>query len=198
MLWGRVPTSLGAPFAGSVFIFYNPSGQINNGRASIMGDARRLSCKGGRMNREWPGLALDAELEQAIGALSPREAFVACCRAGVLVFQVVRSSGDAIFYPRLVAPRSGAKDLAWRRSAGMGTIYSMTKLWRGRTAVCSIVLVDMAEGFRLLSRLIAEPMAPTIGDAVTLEFAEPGEEERKGGIDAPYPVFRLARAEVQI
>lgn len=43
-----------------------------------------------------------------------------------IVIQYSPSSGEYVFYPRVLAPRTLADDLEWREISGMGTLYSYT------------------------------------------------------------------------
>jgi uncharacterized OB-fold protein len=89
-------------------------------------------------------------------ALGPEGQFWAHLREGRLMVQRSRSSGEFVFYPRLIAPRSGADDLEFVEVSGGGTIYSSTTIRRpakhgGDYNVC---VIDMDEGFRMLSRIV--------------------------------------------
>ena len=77
---------------------------------------------------------------------------------GELAYQFDSVAGRAVFYPRLVAPETGA-DLEWRVSAGRGTVYATTVVHPQQGAPYNVALIDMDEGFRLMSRV--EDVAPT-------------------------------------
>jgi uncharacterized OB-fold protein len=73
------------------------------------------------------------------------------------MIQRSRSTGEYVFYPRLIAPRSGADDLEFVEVSGFGTVYSTTIMRRpakhgGDTNAC---VVELDEGVRMLSRVIA-------------------------------------------
>jgi uncharacterized protein len=89
--------------------------------------------------------------------LGPEGRFWAHLRAGRLMIQRSRSTGEYVFYPRLIAPRSGADDLEFVEISGFGTVYSTTIMRRpakhgGDTNAC---VVELDEGVRMLSRVIA-------------------------------------------
>ncbi len=98
--------------------------------------------------------------------LGPEGQFWAYLRSGKLMIQRSRSSGEYVFYPRLIAPRSGADDLEFVEVTGRGTIYATTTMRRpakhgGDYNVCA---VDLDEGVRMLSRVIdCAPDAVHIG-----------------------------------
>lgn len=116
---------------------------------------------------------------------SPRATFVEYCRRGELAYQVPAGGGDPVFYPRLVAPRSGEGTLEWRVSAGLGTVHATTVLARKGEAPYNVALVDLDEGFRMMSRVEGvEPKDVAIGMRVRVAFVAGSGEE------PPYPVFR--------
>jgi uncharacterized OB-fold protein len=98
--------------------------------------------------------------------LGPEGQFWAHLRDGRLMIQRSRSSGEFVFYPRLIAPRTGTDDLEFVEVSGAGTVYSSTTIRRpakhgGDHNVC---VVDMDEGFRMLGRIVdCAPDAVRIG-----------------------------------
>ena len=105
-------------------------------------------------------------MDKTATPLGPEGQFWAHLREGRLMVQRSRSSGAFVFYPRLIAPKTGADDLEFVEVSGMGTIYSTTTVRRpakhgGDHNVC---IVDMDEGFRMLGRVVdAAPDAVRIG-----------------------------------
>lgn len=88
---------------------------------------------------------------------------------GELAYQVA-PDGSAVFPPRLAQPGTGAP-LEWRVSAGTGTVYATTVVRRRDAEPRSLVLVDLDEGFRMMSRV--DGVAPedvAIGDRVRVRF----------------------------
>jgi len=115
---------------------------------------------------------------------SPHAIYAEYCRRGQLAYQVRLDDGAAVFHPRLVAPGSGGDRLQWRVSTGLGRVYAKTVLARKGEPPYNIVLVDLDEGFRIMSRVEGiEPTTVEIGMRVEVSFhpAEDGEP--------PYPVF---------
>ena len=74
--------------------------------------------------------------------------------AGVLAYQYSPAAQRAVFYPRLVCPYSGSDQLEWRESAGLGTVHAVTYLYPKGEAAYNVVLVDVDEGFRMMSRVL--------------------------------------------
>jgi uncharacterized OB-fold protein len=88
--------------------------------------------------------------------LALKDSFGPICRAGRLTIQRSCSTGEYVFYPRVIAPRSGADDLEFVQVGGFDTIYSTTIMRRpakhgGDYNAC---VVELDEGVRMLSRVI--------------------------------------------
>jgi uncharacterized protein len=109
------------------------------------------------------------------------------CRKGELAYQVCTDDGRAIFYPRAVAPDTGSANLEWRVSKGLGTVYTTTVVHYKGEAPLNVALVDLDEGFRMMSRVEdIDPMQVRIGMRVKVKM-HPGDEKQP-----PYPVFTPA------
>ena len=75
--------------------------------------------------------------------MSPRARFEAGCQRGVLLYQW--DGARAVFPPRALP------GLQWRESAGAGTVHATTTI-RPRGGEPRVVsLVDLDEGFRMMS-----------------------------------------------
>ena len=108
-----------------------------------------------------------APYDAAVSA-SPAARFAEGCRAGRLDFQWDPVAGRAVFYPRLVSPFSGTTELEWRTSAGLGTVYSTTTVHARDAEPRNLALIDLDEGFRMMSRV--EGGEVTIGMRVRVRF----------------------------
>jgi uncharacterized OB-fold protein len=60
------------------------------------------------------------------------------------------------FYPRVVCPHCGADTLRWTEPSGLGEVYSTTVV-RSKAGDYTVCLVDLAEGPRLMSRVVDMP-----------------------------------------
>ncbi|MBC2669799.1 Zn-ribbon domain-containing OB-fold protein [Novosphingobium piscinae] len=93
--------------------------------------------------------------------------------AGRLLLQRPVGGGAAVFPPRECAPGNGAA-LEWFEASGRGTVYSVTWVQRRPPEEpYNVVLVDLAEGARLMGRV--EGVTETslqIGMAVRARIAE--------------------------
>ena len=80
-------------------------------------------------------------------------------------------------------------NLDWRVSKGLGTVYSTTAMHFKGEAPLNVALIDMDEGFRLMSR-VEDIDATSVKIGMRVKFrAHPGDEKQ-----APYPVFTPAEA----
>ena len=122
---------------------------------------------------------------QSLLQQSPLGTYLEHLKKGELAYQVT-ASGEAVFYPRAVAPLTGG-DLTWRVSKGLGTVYSTTVVYSRDEAPLNVALIDMDEGFRLMSRVEdVDPLHVKIGMRVRFR-THPGDQKQ-----SPYPVFTPA------
>lgn len=121
-------------------------------------------------------------------AESPLTRHRAYLEQGQLGYQV-DEDGRPVFYPRVAAPAGHRGALRWTTSAGLGTVYATTVIAPKAEAAYNVALIDMDEGFRLMSRVESLPPEQVrIGLRVRLR-AQPARSE-----DGPYPVFEPAAA----
>ena len=119
---------------------------------------------------------------------SPMAVYRRFLERGELAYQYSVDARAAIFYPRLVCPISGTDRLEWRVSDGFGTVHAVTVV-HGQDRRHNVVLVDLDDGFRLLSRVEGvDPDRVRIGMRVKVRIQRP---EASAGDQAPYPVFDL-------
>jgi uncharacterized OB-fold protein len=114
---------------------------------------------------------------------SPLAVFREHCDKGELAYQV-DESGTAFFYPRLAAPGTGSGNLSWKVSKGLGTVHATTTLYPRNGEPYDVSLIDIDEGFRMMSRVEnIDPADVKIGMRVKVRMI-PGTD------DQPiYPVF---------
>lgn len=117
-------------------------------------------------------------------APSPLAAYIAHLERGELGYQFSPSANAAVFYPRLIAPGSGADDLEWRVSKGLGTVYATTVVHAQGGETYNVALIDLDEGFRMMSRV--EDVAP---NAVRIGMRVAFRVHRPDGDEPPCPVF---------
>lgn len=111
---------------------------------------------------------------------SPLAAYRRHLAAGELAYQYDALTARPVFPPRVLGPASGNPALQWRVSAGLGTVHAVTVVHPRDQQSYNVVLVDMDEGFRLMSRVEGRA---AIGMRVRMRVHTPAD----GG--DPYPIF---------
>jgi uncharacterized OB-fold protein len=76
---------------------------------------------------------------------------------GKLGYQRCADCSAAVFYPRVLCPVCGSGALEWRESEGRGTVYATTAVHYRDAEPHNVVLVDLEEGFRMMSRVEGVP-----------------------------------------
>jgi uncharacterized OB-fold protein len=118
----------------------------------------------------------------------PAPAYLERLAAGALPYQRCAACQAAFSYPRLLCPACGGADVPWYDSAGLGTVYSRTVVHSRDEAPFNVVLVDLDEGFRVMSSVEdADNGDVAIGLRVALKTVH-----ELDGDGLPRPVFRPA------
>ena len=114
-------------------------------------------------------------MNEYFGGPGPEATFKAHLAEGHFMIQRLASSGQHVFYPRVVMPGTGEADLEWVEASGDGTVYATT-LTRRRAEQggdYNIALIDLAEGPRMMSRVVGiAPEAVAIGMKVRAKIDE--------------------------
>lgn len=110
--------------------------------------------------------------------IQPEAEWRAFLAQGRFMIQHSPSTGAYIFHPRIAAPGSGADDLEWVEAAGMGTVHAVTTILRKDPAEnYNVVLIDLDEGPRLMSRVVeTAPVAVAIGQRVRASIIQEGDQ----------------------
>jgi uncharacterized OB-fold protein len=104
------------------------------------------------------------------------------------MIQRSRSTGRAVFPPRLMGPGDGVEDLEWFEPSGHGTIHSFTVVpQRAPREDYNICMIDLDEGVRVLSRVIG-------AGEDDLAIGAPVQAVVETAGDQPILLFRLAGA----
>ncbi|MFN7085035.1 MAG: Zn-ribbon domain-containing OB-fold protein [Burkholderiales bacterium] len=118
---------------------------------------------------------------------SPLNTYLEHCKKGELAYQVCTDDDTPVFFPRLVAPRSGSTHLEWRVCRGWGTVYATTVVYYKNEPPLNVALIDLDEGFRMMSRVEdIDAARVSIGMRVKMRM-HPGDDKQP-----PYPVFTPA------
>ena len=97
-----------------------------------------------------------------------------------LLVQSCSDCGNAQHYPRSICTACGGEALSFSESAGSGKVISWSVVERSPdpnrfTAPYTIAIIELAEGVRLLSRLIADD--PQCDADVTLDWDTFGDDQ---------------------
>ena len=123
--------------------------------------------------------------EEMTSAEAPALTYRRHLKNGNLSYQRCADCSAAVFYPRVLCPVCGSGALEWRESEGRGTVYATTAVHSRDRNLRNVVLVDLDEGFRMMSRVEGVPAeAVEIGARVRFEV-------RQGEEDEPVAVFVL-------
>ena len=77
---------------------------------------------------------------------------------GKFMIQRSPSTGEWVFYPRMIAPRTGAVDLEWAEPSGLGTVYATTvKRMKPPAENVNVAIVELDEGPRLMTHVQSMP-----------------------------------------
>jgi hypothetical protein len=105
---------------------------------------------------------------------SPADVYTEHCRRRELAYQV-DAAGRPVFRPRV-----GHDE--WRVSAGLGAVYATTVVRPRGGEAYNLVLVDLDEGFRMMSRVVGvAPEDVRVGQRVRVAW------------DGEVPVFEVDR-----
>lgn len=92
-------------------------------------------------------------------SVHPEREYFAHLAQGRFMLQRSASTGGYVFYPRVAEPGTGATDLQWVEASGRGVVYAATVVRRRLPeADYNVVLVELAEGPRVLSRVDGVPL----------------------------------------
>ena len=104
----------------------------------------------------------------------PEKRYLDALQEGRFEIQKCAACAKHVFYPRVLCPHCGSNRLDWAAPSGRGVVYSTTVVRRkpadgGDYNVC---LVDLAEGVRMMSRVVSvAPADVKIGMAVKARIA---------------------------
>lgn len=121
-------------------------------------------------------------MERLRDETTPTEAPVTTYRTylkkGKLGYQRCGSCSRAVFHLRVICPFCGSADLAWEESSGIGTVYATTVVARRGGESHNVVMVDLDEGFRMMSRVEGVPAEEVrVGERVRFEACNADEDE---------------------
>jgi uncharacterized OB-fold protein len=118
---------------------------------------------------EHPGPARTVQEPSAVS-----QPFWDATRHRELIVQWCGRCEHAIYYPRVLCPGCGSTELGWRTCTGLGTVYANATHGGagsagggGTTASYCVALIDVDEGFRMLSNVVgSDPDDVRVGQRV--------------------------------
>lgn len=89
------------------------------------------------------------------GVRGPDAMYTAYVEQGSFRIQLCRSCAKHVFFPRVICPHCGSVELGWVEPSGRGTVYAASLITGkpGTGTDYAIVLVDLEEGVRMMSRV---------------------------------------------
>jgi len=102
------------------------------------------------------------------------------CNLGQLIYQFCEDCSQAQFYPRARCVHCLSQKLQWRNSALRGAVYAFTEVHVGQPAFGDqlpyvLALIELDEGFRIMSNVIGGRSEVTIGSRGQIVFESRGE-----------------------
>jgi uncharacterized OB-fold protein len=105
---------------------------------------------------------------------------------GEFLLKYCNGCGKHHYYPRAICPLCGSSETEWRKSTGMGTIFSCSVLRRTEVPYC-LAYVELDEGPVILSNIVDTNLdAVKIGQKVKVVF-KPAENGQLVPMFAPAP-----------
>ena len=111
------------------------------------------------------------------------------CRAGELRYMRCTICDQVVFEPRPLCPRCHSTEVRWESSAGTGTVYSWSVVWRPMTPAFTVpyapAIVRVDEGFDIVTALVGctpdeihdgqrvKVQFHAVDDVITLPFFAP-------------------------
>lgn len=109
---------------------------------------------------------------------APRALYRRYLEEGRLCFQRCGDCRQVVFAPRVLCPFCGCVRLEWEESGGRGTVYATTAVYHREGEPHNVVLVDLDEGFRMMSRVEDVPATKVaVGERVRFIARTAGDGE---------------------
>ena len=112
------------------------------------------------------------------------------------------SCGKPHFYPRSACPHCWAEEYTWRTASGRASVHSVTQVRANPPSKFKallpywIAIVELEEQVRMLTNLVDDGRAFSVGDPLHLQFADRDGESlpmfRRAADAESFPKFRRA------
>ena len=98
--------------------------------------------------------------------------------AGEFLVTKCESCGRNTFPPRAICPQCHGRKFAWHAVTGHGTLYSVSKIEQspsvyGILSPIRVAVVDLAEGIRIVTRLLPGSAAVELDSEIQLVITKP-------------------------
>lgn len=125
---------------------------------------------------------MNVDVRSVTDGAPPEAAYERLLGARIFGYQKCNSCEASVFPPRVLCVACGSTSMDWEESTGDGTVYSTTTLFPRNADPYAVALVDVDEGFRLMTRIVdTEAESVHIGMRVHVAITE---------VDgAPLPLF---------
>jgi hypothetical protein len=106
------------------------------------------------------------------------------CTQEKLLLQACDACKGLIYFARRTCPRCGAGSLRWTEASGQGQVFSFSQVqvsfygpeWDSEVPY-TVALIDLAEGPRMLSRMVGDTDGIAVGDPVHVVFITVGDRK---------------------
>lgn len=108
------------------------------------------------------------------------EPFWLAAREHRLTYPTCDDCHRVVFYPRAHCPHCLSTRLTWHESRGEGTVYTFSVVRTSRDPRFAdrvpyiVAWIDLDEGFRMMSNVVADPDTVRVGDRVRLTWRTAG------------------------
>ena len=114
-------------------------------------------------------------MKEVFDDIGPENKFLDFIENGKFMIQKSVKTGNFVFYPRVINPKTGENDLEWVEASGLGTVFATTTTSRRpeQGGNYNISIIELEEGPRMMSKVIGiNSEKVEIGMKVKAEISE--------------------------
>ena len=95
-------------------------------------------------------------MKEVFDDIGPENKFLDFIENGKFMIQKSVKTGNFVFYPRVINPKTGENDLEWVEASGLGTVFATTTTSRRpeQGGNYNISIIELEEGPRMMSKVI--------------------------------------------
>ena len=128
----------------------------------------------------------DSDFRKVEGDAVDERGYFAALERGMFLIPFCHDCERFHFFPRVVCPHCGGIDLTWKSASGKGTVYSHTTVRSDSEGDYNVSLIDLEEGPRMMSRVVAQP-----GISIAIGMRVSARVEMQQGDQPPMVVFSV-------